>query len=137
MIATLPESDDIKNIKPDSLVTIQLKTQDQSNTLYIKQSLASGLEAAIDEDALKSCKSLEEYGIKPLDLQISLLAPTVLSRNTLDNAESVIKILSMILGFDVLNPNSLGSVVSSKGNIISILNLRTPINLIENCFPVF
>ena len=102
LISTLPESNDIKSIVPDSWVKIELKTRDQSKTLYIKQSLASDLEAGTDENALKSCKSLEEYGIKPLDLQISLIAPTVLSRNTLDNANDVIKILSMILGFDVL-----------------------------------
>ncbi len=112
-ISTLPESNDIKSVVPDSWVTIELKTKDQSNTLYMKRSLASGLEAGIDEDALKSCKSLEEYGIKPIDLQISLIAPTVLSRNTLDNAESLIKILSMILGFDVLS--DIGALASGIG----------------------
>jgi len=113
LISTLPESNDIKSIVPDSWVKIELKTKDQSKTLYIKRSLASNLEAGIDESALKSCKSLEEYGIKPLDLQISLIAPTVLSRNTLDNAESVIKILSMILGFDVLT--DIGDLATNIG----------------------
>jgi len=113
LISTLPESNDIRNIEPDSWVTIELKTEDQSNTLYVKRSLASGLEAGIDEDVLKPCKSLEEYGIKPIDLQISLIAPTVLGRNTLDNADNVIKILSMILGFDVLS--DIGALASGIG----------------------
>ncbi len=112
IISTLPETN-IENVVPDSWVKIELKTEDQSKTLYIKRSLASGLEAGTDEDELKSCKSLEEYGIKPIDLQISLIAPTVLSRNTLDNAESVIKILSMILGFDVLT--DIGDLAANIG----------------------
>ena len=112
-ISTLPESNDIKSIVPDSWVKIELKTKDQSKTLYIKRSLASDLEAGTDEDALKSCKSLEEYGIKPLDLQISLVAPTILGRNTLENANNIIKILSMILGFDVLS--DIGALAAGIG----------------------
>jgi len=112
IISTLPETS-IENVVPDSWVTIELKTEDQSDTVYIKRSLASGLEAGIDVDALKSCKSLEEYGIKPLDLQISLVAPTVLGRNTLENADNIIKILSMILGFDVLS--DIGALASGIG----------------------
>jgi len=125
LISTLPESNDIKNVVPDSCVKIELKTEDQSNTLYIKRSLTSDLEAGTDENALKSCKSLEEYGIKPLDLQISLLAPTVLSRTTLDNADSIIKILSMILGFDVLD--DIGLLAANIGR-----NRTTYANSIES-----
>jgi len=112
LISTLPESDNIKSVVPDSWVKIELKTEDQSKTLYIKRSL-SCFEAGTDKDALKSCKSLEEYGIKPLDLQISLIAPTVLGRNTLDNADNIIKILSLILGFDVLS--DIGALASGIG----------------------
>ncbi len=125
LISTLPESNDIKSVVPDSWVTIELKTKDQSKTLYIKRSLASNLEAGIDKSALKSCKNLEEYGIKPLDLQISLIAPTVLSRNTLDNAESVIKILSMILGFDILT--DIGDLATNIGR-----NRTTYASIIES-----
>lgn len=100
VISTLPEAN-IENITPDSWVTIELKTKDLSNSLYVKRTL-SGLEAGSDKDNLKLCKNLEGYGIKSLDLQIGLLAPTILSRKTLENAENIITILSMILGFDVL-----------------------------------
>ena len=102
LISTLPESNDIGSIVPDSWVRVELKTKDQSKTLHIERSLVNGLKAGFDANAMKSCQDLAEYGIKPLDLQISLIAPTVLSRNTLDNASDVIKILSMILGFDLL-----------------------------------
>ncbi len=112
LISTLPESNDIKSVVPDSWVTIELKTKDQSNTLYIKRSL-SCFEVGTDENNLKPCENLEEYGIKPIDLQISLIAPTVLSRNTLDNAESVIKILSLILGVDVLS--DIGDLAANIG----------------------
>jgi len=125
LISTLPESNDIKSIVPDSWVKIELKTEDQTNTLYIKQSLTSGLEVGTDKDALKPCKSLEAYGIKPLDLQISLIAPTVLSRNTLDNADSIIKIVSMILGFDVLT--DIGDLAANIGR-----NRTTYANSIES-----
>ena len=112
MISTLPESNVIKSVVPDSWVTIELKTKDQSNTFYIKRSL-SCFEVGTDENNLKPFENLEEYGIKPIDLQISLIAPTVLSRNTLDNAESVIKILSLILGVDVLS--DIGDLAANIG----------------------
>lgn len=101
VISTLPETD-IESITPDSWVLIELKSKEQANTLYVKRTL-SGLEAGLDKDKLEPCKNLDGYGIKPLDLQISLIAPTILSRNTLENADDIIKILSMILGFDVLD----------------------------------
>ena len=113
LISTLPESNDMGSIVPDSWVRVELKTKDQSKTLHIKRSLANGLEAGFDANAMKRCKDIEEYGVKPLDLQISLIAPTVLSRNTLDNASDVIKILSMILGFDLLT--DIGSLAANIG----------------------
>lgn len=111
VISTLPETD-IENIAPDSWVLIELKTEDQANTLYVKRTL-SGLEAGLDKDKLEPCKNLDGYGIKPLDLQISLIAPTILSRNTLENANDIITILSMILGFDVLT--DIGNLASGIG----------------------
>ncbi|MEK0338234.1 MAG: AAA family ATPase, partial [Nitrosopumilus sp.] len=128
LISTLPESNDIKSVVPDSWVTIELKTKDQSNTLYIKRSLIC-FEIGTDENNLKPCENLEEYGIKPIDLQISLIAPTVLSRNTLDNAESVIKILSLILGVDVLS--DIGDLAANIGrNRTAYANtIKSEINL--------
>jgi len=102
-IATLPEGGDIKSIHPDSWVEIELKTKDATNVLYLKRSLEKELQVSSDSNNWEQCKNLNDYGIAPLDLQISLIAPNVLSKDTLDNAPDIIKILSLILGYDGLN----------------------------------
>lgn len=113
LIATLPESDVTKNLKPDSWVIIELKSKDNMQSLYVKRSLEKGMEVGNNENDLNICKSLENYGISPLDIQVALVAPTILSRNTLDNAVDIIKILSMILGYD--NLDDIGKLAENIG----------------------
>ena len=110
-IATLPDTNDPSSFTPDSMATIQLKSSDNSITLYFRRTIDKGLEVGLDEQDLAPCPDLSRYGIKPLDLQLSIIAPTIFGRQAIETAPNSRKILSLMLGYEPLE--DIGALVSN------------------------
>lgn len=97
VICTLPES---SADNPECWARIELHCNNTDCTIYIKRSLQSGLELSIDDIIWFSCPNLSVVGITPIDLQLSLLAPTTFGRQTLESAPDTKTLLSLLLGYD-------------------------------------
>jgi energy-coupling factor transporter ATP-binding protein EcfA2 len=110
-IHTLPQGDDPVAAVPDCWAVLELRTEDGKRALYLRRSLAHGLEQSDDAKAWKPCPSLSEHGISPLDVQLSVSAATVFGRRTLESSPDTRHLLSMMLGYDPLE--ELGSLVTT------------------------
>ena len=98
---TLPEEEVSKDTAQECSVTAVLSNS--SSKLYIRRNLITGLEASVDEGASwDSCLDLSVFGIGPLDLQLSLKAPTAFGRFTVENAPDSAHVLGLLLGYDEL-----------------------------------
>ncbi len=86
-ISTLPDTDDPRSVTPDSLAQIELKSSDESNIIYLRRSLTKELEIKVDNSAWNPCADLSPYGISALDLQLSLIAPTVFGHQAIEIEE--------------------------------------------------
>jgi energy-coupling factor transporter ATP-binding protein EcfA2 len=110
-IHTLPQGENPASIVPDCWAVLALKSEDGSRRLFLKRSLASGLEQSIDAVSWESCVSLSDHGISALDVHLSVSAATALSRRTLESSPDTRHLLSMMLGYDPLE--DLGSLVTT------------------------
>lgn len=125
-ITTLPVTDDPRSVTPDSMVLIELKSSDESTTIYLRRTLATGLEVSTDEEAWTPCSDLSIYAIKSLDLQLSIIAPTIFGRQAIESAPNSRKILSLMLGYDALE--DIGDLVSNLArNRTAFFNTLTSI----------
>lgn len=110
-ISTLPDTDDPRSVTPDSLAQIELKSSDESNIIYLRRSLTKGLEIKVDNSAWNPCANLSPYGISALDLQLSLIAPTIFGRQAIETAPDARRLLSLMLGYDALE--DIGNLASN------------------------
>jgi len=110
-ISTLPDTNDPGSCAPDSMASIQLKSSDNNTTLYLRRRIDEELEISLDQQTWVPCPDLSKYGIKPLDLQLSIVAPTIFGRTAIEAAPNSRKILSLMLGYEPLE--DIGSLVSN------------------------
>jgi len=123
-IATLPDTNDPSSCAPDSTATIQLKSSDNNTILYLRRIIDEELEISLNEQAWMPCPDLSKYGIKPLDLQLSIVAPTIFGRKAIEDAPNSRKILSLMLGYEPLE--DIGALVSKLAyNRTSLFNILT------------
>ena len=89
--------------------------------MFVRRTFSAGLETSSDGTSWNRCADLSEHGIEPLDLQLSLISPTVFGRLTIDQAEDTRTLLSLMLGYDDLE--ALGDFVSKlAGNRTRLAN---------------
>lgn len=123
-ISTLPDTNDPSSCAPDSMASIQLKSSDNNTTLYLRRRIYQELEISLDDQAWKPCHDLSKYGIKSLDLQLSIIAPTIFGRKAIETAPNSRKILSLMLGYDPLE--AIGDLVTKLArNRTSFFNTIT------------
>jgi hypothetical protein len=59
------------------------------NAIHFRRELIAGLTSSIDLLTWQPCKSLEDFGISALDLQLSLTAPSTFGRKSIESAEDI------------------------------------------------
>ena len=111
VVATLPDGKITKDTIQECSVRIKLVSSDGSSTLHLRRSIADGPEFSNNGKDWKPCDNLTQFGIKPLDLQLSLHAPTTFGRFTVENAPDTKSLLSLMLGYDDLE--NLGELASN------------------------
>ncbi len=114
-VVTLPEPVGFEAASPTCWVELQLQREADKKNLWLRRMYPVMLEASWDGTTWSACNDLGEFLITPLDLQLSLTAPTVFSRRSLEEASNVRSILTLILGYD--NIEELGDLASKiSGN---------------------
>jgi len=71
-ICTLPDGDDPKTSIPDCMAMMKLRSLD-GTSIWFRRTMAKDLEVSFDGQAWIPCPDLSSYGVKPLDLQLSIL----------------------------------------------------------------
>ena len=102
VVATLPDGQISEQTIQECAASVELETLDGSSQLHVRRSLGEGLEVKLGESDWKACADLAEFGIQPLDIQLSLHAPNTFGRFTVENAPDTKSLLSLMLGFDGL-----------------------------------
>lgn len=119
--ATLPDEPDPTTASPQSRARIELQSFDCTTTLHLRRTIEGGLEHSSDASGWAPCSGLSEHGITPLDLQLSILAPSVFGAQGLERAPNTRSLLSLMLGFDDLE--KLGQLAGNLGrNRTSLVN---------------
>lgn len=118
--ATLPNEAIDKKTIPACSVTIQLISNNSDESIFLRRTLNAGLEFSQDGTNWQACDDLANIGISPLDLQLSLLAPTTFGRLTIDKAPESKRLLSLMLGYDDLQ--DLGDLASKLAGNCTRLN---------------
>ncbi len=114
-VVTLPEPAGFEQASPTCWAKLQLQRAADKKNLWLKRTYPAILEASWDDTNWSRCNDLGEYQITPLDLQLSLAAPTVFGRHSIEEADNVRSILTLILGYD--NIEELGDLASKiSGN---------------------
>jgi energy-coupling factor transporter ATP-binding protein EcfA2 len=101
-VVTLPEPASFETASPSCWVELRLQRAADGKELWLKRTYPAVLESSWDGSIWSPCSDLNEFHISPLDLQLSLIAPTVFSRSSLEEASNVRSILTLILGYDNL-----------------------------------
>jgi len=98
---TLP-SGNLKNAVVVTSVTIRLRSADGASEKWLWRSDLDTLQESDDGATWKPCNELSNLGIEPLDLQLSLLAPMIFGRKTVEKADETRQLLQLMLGYDDL-----------------------------------
>lgn len=99
VVVTLPLAGNPASATPACSAELQLESAD-GTVLWVRRSLSDGMETSEDRSSWSSCANLAQHGIEPLDLQLSLIAPTVFGRMTIEHAGDTRSLLSLMLGYD-------------------------------------
>jgi len=110
VVATLPSDEHAELATPDCWVEVRLRCPHDERDLCLRRSIETGLELSEGGVHQSGRRTLNDVGIGPLDLQLSLLAPTVFGRRSVEGAENARSLLTMMLGFDDLE--QLGDLAS-------------------------
>lgn len=110
VITTLPARLDPKKIEPACWAELTLRSQDGTRTLHVKRTLDE-LQTSTDGVTWSTCTTLDDHGISPLDLQLSVTAATMFGRQSIESAPNTRSLLSLMLGYDALE--ELGSTSAS------------------------
>lgn len=100
VVATLPLDGDPSSASATCMAEIELRSED-GRTIWIRRTLPNRIETSTDHITWTAQADLE-WGVAPLDLQLSLLAPTVFGRLTIEQAPDTRSLLSLMLGYDDL-----------------------------------
>lgn len=132
IICTLHDSVSDSATVAECKVELELRNASGEQSLLLRRTLADGLEASTDEATWTRCADLKEHGIAGLDLQLSLTAPRVLSRQIIESASDVVGMLSMMLGYDSLvRIGELGRVI--RPNLTTLENsMRGHVDTLRN-----
>ena len=114
VMAALPSAAEPSADIPEHWSHIELHEHGDSRVLHLRRDGTGALLASTDGNTWNPCGDLAVYGIKPLDLQLSLVASTTFGRRNLEAAEDARSILSLMLGFDDLE--QVGDLVTNLKN---------------------
>lgn len=120
VVATLPDEEITKETQQECFVKVKLVTEDRQHELHLRRCISNGLEWSLDEDDWKECDDLTQFGIDSLDLQLSLIAPTIFGHFTVEDAPDTKRLLSLMLGYDDLE--IIGELASKTARNRTLLN---------------
>jgi len=98
---TLPTQIEPSGLNATCVAEIELRSLD-GEKLWIRRTSPNLLESSTDRSNWHRCSDLAHCGIAPLDVQLSLLAPTVFGQLAVEQAPHTRRLLSLMLGFDDL-----------------------------------
>jgi len=110
VVVTLPVDGEPRGEAPTCMAELELRSDD-GRVLWIRRILPNRVETSSDHDSWTACANLAEWGVEPLDLQLSLVAPTVFGRLSIEQAPDTRRLLSLMLGYDDLE--ALGQLASN------------------------
>jgi len=102
VVVTLPDGPGCRTASPACWGELVLKERRTDRELRLRRTYGAGLEMKEIISEWRSCEDLRDLRISPLDVQLSLVAPTVFGRQTLESAQNTRDILSLMLGYDDL-----------------------------------
>lgn len=121
IIATLPEHTNNRPSVANCWAQIELKSHDNNQAIHLRRRYGENLEYSTDLDSWEACTDLAEIGIEPLDVQLSLITPTIFGRQSIEDALDSRSLLSLMLGYDDLE--SIGELASKvSGNLTRLEN---------------
>lgn len=98
--ATLPKQNPASAVS-ECRVELELSCPKDGKKLHVRRALPGSFEVREDESQpWKNCPDLKEHGISPLDLQLSLTAPSLFGRLTIESAPDSVQLLTLMLGLD-------------------------------------
>jgi energy-coupling factor transporter ATP-binding protein EcfA2 len=111
---TLPDSD-IAKATADGWAALRIQSSDGKETKWLRRKQPEELEQSDDGETWIPCNDLTHLGIQPLDLELSLIAPMIFGRQTIDQAEESKDILQLMLGLDdIVNIGTLAGNVATN-----------------------
>jgi len=102
VVVTLPGGSDCRTATPTCWGELTLKAEATGREVRLRRTYGAGLEMKESTSEWRSCEDLGDLQVSPLDMQLSLDAPTVFGRQTLESAQNARDILSLMLGYDDL-----------------------------------
>ena len=114
IIATLPLEADVKKANAQCWGELLLTGQTDGLSLYLRRAFESPLQASLDGSTWDAIDDLSQVGVSPLDLQLSVTAPTTFGRRSIEEADDTRNILGLMLGFDDLE--KLGDLASQMSS---------------------
>lgn len=121
IVATLPSDADVTKATPQCWGELHLTRPSDGVSLTLRRTFGSPLQASLDGMTWTAVDDLAQVGVNPLDLQLSVTAPTIFGRRSIEEAEHTRNILGLMLGFDELE--QLGELASQmSGNRTRLAN---------------
>lgn len=115
VVATLPTEADVTKVVPGCWAEILLSRPTDGYSIHLRRRYGSPLEASTDGTGWTPIDDLEQIGVSPLDVQLSITAPTIFGRRSIEEADHTRNILGLMLGFDELQQlGELASEISSN-----------------------
>ena len=111
VMATLPPGSDLAKASADCRAELLLERPGDHARLWLGRSHGAPLQVSTDAKTWTPLGDISSIGIAPLDIQLSLIAPTMFGRRSIEEADNTRSILSLMLGFDDLE--RLGELASS------------------------
>jgi len=125
IIATLPEHTNNRPSEVNCWAQIELKSHDNNQIIHLRRRYEENLEYSTDLDSWEACTDLAEIGIEPLDVQLSLITPTIFGRQSIEAAPDSRSLLSLMLGYDDLE--SIGELAGKiSGNFTRLESSEKP-----------
>lgn len=121
IVATLPTTGDVTKATIQSWGELVLKRDSDGQCIQLRRTHGTVLAASSDGQNWTTIENLNQIGVGPLDLQLSVIAPTIFGRRCIEEAEHTRNILGLMLGFDDLE--QLGELASQiSGNRTRLAN---------------
>ncbi len=120
---TLPDSE-IENALPNCSVTLELRSKDDKTSKWLRRIYPQTFEQSDDGEHWVPCTNISALGIKPLDQQLSLIAPVIFGRQTIEKAKESKDILRLMLGYeDLVNLGNLaGKIATNRTRLENVEN---------------